>query len=115
MKHWLYLTFLLGWTLPIIGIQWVIGWRHLWRERNKWPWIILGLSIYFTLADSIAITQHIWFFNPALITGWSIGNVPIEEVLFYLLTVTMIVQGFVLAITIRIPLLKIAQCCIHKK
>jgi len=52
MKDWLYLIFLLSWALSIIGIQWVIGWRHLWRERNKWPWIILGLSIYFTLADS---------------------------------------------------------------
>ena len=112
MQHWLYLIFLLSCALPIIGMQWIVGWRHLWRERNTWPWVILGLSIYLTLADAIAIAQHIWFFNPALITGWHIGNVPIEEALFCLLTVTMIVQGFVLGMTIKIPLQKIVQCFI---
>lgn len=95
MKQWLYLVLLLTWIL-VIGLQWTIGWKKLWHERHRWSWPVLGLGAYFTFADAIAIQQHIWFFNPAFITGWAIGNVPVEEVLFYFLTTTIIVQGFVM-------------------
>lgn len=95
MKHWLYLVFLLAWIL-ILACQWLIGWRKLWRERQVWPWVVLGLGVYLTLADALAIQQHIWSFNPALISGWYVGNVPLEEILFYFLTTAMIVQGFVM-------------------
>ncbi len=103
MKHWLYLVFLLGWSLPILGGQWFLGWRRLWRERFRWPWIVLGLAIYFTLADAVAIQQRIWSFDPAFLTGWQLGNVPIEETLFYLLTAAMIVQGFVMGVSLKLP------------
>lgn len=96
MKHWLYLFFLLAWAIPILTLQWLIGWRKLWRARSSWPWVVLGLGTYLTLADAVAIGQHIWFFQPALLTGWMLGNVPLEEMLFYLLTTAMIVQGFIL-------------------
>ncbi len=96
MKHWLYLVFLLAWALPILGLQWIVGWRKLWQQRTKWPWVILVVGSYLTLADAVAIGQHVWFFQPALISGWTIGNVPIEEALFYFLTTAMIVQGFVM-------------------
>ncbi len=103
MKHWLYLVFLLAWALPILALQWAIGWRKLWQERRTWPWVILLVGTYLTLADAFAIAQHIWFFQPALITGWMLGNVPLEEALFYFLTSAMIVQGFVLLAPRKVP------------
>ena len=73
-----------------------MGGKYLWRERGQWMWIALGLCLYFTLADAVAIRADIWHFDTTSLIGLWIGPVPIEEVLFYLLTAIMLVQGFVL-------------------
>ncbi|GER84288.1 MAG: lycopene cyclase domain-containing protein [Thermogemmatispora sp.] len=96
MAHATYLLFLLAWALPILGLQWLAGWRKLWVWRRRWPWAVLLVGSYLTLADSLAIAQHIWFFQPTLILGLTLGNVPLEEALFYFLTAAMIAQGYVL-------------------
>lgn len=95
MNHYLYLELLLVWVL-VLALQWLIGWKKLWQQRQHWPWVVLGASIYFSLADALALGQHIWFFRPAFLVGWSVGNVPVEELLFFVLTAAMVVQGFVL-------------------
>src|SRR5438874_1757029 len=97
MNHWPYLPFLLVWALPIIVVQWLAGGRYLWRERKLWLWIVVGLTLYFSLADAVAIDAGIWSFDNSSLVGISLGPVPIEEILFYLLTATMVVQGFVIA------------------
>lgn len=96
MSHWSYLPFLLVWALPVVAFQWLVGARYLWRERHAWPWVVLGLTVYFTLADAVAINAGIWFFDTHSLVGLYVGPVPIEETLFYLLTALMVVQGFVL-------------------
>ncbi|HZC06600.1 MAG TPA: lycopene cyclase domain-containing protein [Ktedonobacterales bacterium] len=93
--RWAYLPFLLVWALPVIGIQWALGGRYLWRERRVWPWVALGLCAYFTLADAIAISAGVWSFDARALTGIALGPVPLEEILFYLLTALMVTQGFV--------------------
>lgn len=93
--HWPYLPFLLVWALPVIAIQWALGGRYLWRERHTWPWVALGLCAYFTLADAVAIRAGVWAFDARALTGVALGPVPLEEVLFYLLTALMVTQGFV--------------------
>lgn len=95
MTHWFYLALLLAWV-AIIGLQWLIGWRKIWSVRLVCLWVVIGMSTYLSLADAVAIGQHIWFLRPAFLIGWSVGNVPVEEILFYLLTTTMVVQGFVM-------------------
>ena len=44
----------------------------------------------------VAIKAGIWHFDSTSLVGLWLGPVPIEEVLFYLLTAIMIVQGFVI-------------------
>jgi lycopene cyclase domain-containing protein len=95
MTHWPYLPFLLAWALPVLAIQWILGGRYLWRERHTWPFVTLGLCVWFSMADAIAINARIWSFDRASLTGIWLGPVPLEEVLFYLLTAAMCVQGFV--------------------
>lgn len=95
LGHWAYLPCLLIWALPVIAVQWLLGGRYLWRERRVWPWVALGLCLYFTLADAIAIAAGAWSFDRRALTGLMVGPVPIEEVLFYLLTALMCTQGFV--------------------
>ena len=94
--RWSYLPFLLIWALPVIAVQWLVGGRYLWRERGGWPWIALALGIYFSLADAVAIKAGIWRFDTTSLVGLWLGPVPIEEVLFYLLTATMVVQTVVI-------------------
>jgi lycopene cyclase domain-containing protein len=91
-----YLLFELVWALPVIALQWAVGWRYLLRTWRLWLSALLGLTIYFTLADAVAIEQGIWRFDETALIGVQLGNVPIEETLFYLVTGAMIVQGMVL-------------------
>ena len=93
--HWAYLPFLLVWALPVIVIQWALGGRYLWRERRSWAWVALGLCAYFTLADAVAIQAGVWSFDVHALVGVALGPVPLEEILFYLLTALMVTQGFV--------------------
>ena len=95
MSSWPYLPFLLIWALPVIAIQWALGGRYLWRERRVWPWIALGLTAWFTLADAVAINAGVWSFDAHALIGVALGPVPLEEILFYLLTALMVTQGFV--------------------
>ena len=97
MSDWQYLPFLLVWALPVIALQWLVGWRYLWRERRRWAWVVLALGAYLTLADAVAIAAGIWSFDRHQLSGLYLANVPIEEALFYLLTAAMVVQGFTIA------------------
>lgn len=97
MSGWAYLPFLLVWALPVVALQWLAGGRYLWRERRRWPWVVLALGAYFTLADAAAIAAGIWSFDRRALSGIYLANVPIEEALFYLLTAAMVVQGFTIA------------------
>lgn len=96
MTHWGYLPFLLIWALPVVAVEWIAGARHLWRERRVWPWIVFALTAWFSLADAVAIAAGIWRFDTRSLLGVYLGPVPVEEILFYLLTSLMVVQGFVL-------------------
>lgn len=97
MMRWTYLPFLLAWALPVLALQWLAGGRYLWRERRRWPWVVLGLGGYLSLADAVAIAAGVWRFNAAALIGIWLGPLPLEEALFYLLTAAMVVQGFVIA------------------
>lgn len=96
MSHWSYLPFLLVWALPVVAVEWIAGGRHLWRERRVWPWIVLALTVWFSVADAVAIAAGIWRFDTRSLVGVYVGPVPVEEILFYLLTSAMVVQGYVL-------------------
>jgi lycopene cyclase domain-containing protein len=91
-----YLLFELIWALPVLALQWALGWRYLLRTWRLWVPALLALTIYFSLADAVAIQQGIWRFDETALVGLSVGNVPVEEVLFYFVTSAMILQGMVL-------------------
>lgn len=93
--RWAYLPFLLVWALPIIIIQWALGGRYLWRARSVWAPVSLALCAWFTLADAVAIAAGVWRFDPRALLGPALGPVPLEEILFYLLTSLMVTQGFI--------------------
>lgn len=95
-----YLALELGWALPPIISQWLVGWKFLQRQRRAWLLGILVLTTYLSLADSTAL-GIVWTIAPAKSLGIFIGNVPIEEVVFFLLTNTLVIQSIILLMQFR--------------
>jgi|GEM_PF-2127357 len=90
--HHTYLVFLLGWALPVIALHWAAGARILYAHRRLLLVATILPTVYLTVADGIAIRLGIWSLHPGRVLGISIGDVPLEEALFFLLTDLMVVQ-----------------------
>ncbi len=97
---WAYLIHLLAWTLPVIAFQLVVLVRH-YKERSGAvlkavlpPAFIIGL--YLSAADHLAISAGIWSFGEGTHLGVYVGSVPLEEVLFFLVTSVLVSLGLAL-------------------
>lgn len=97
---WAYLIHLLGWTLPLIFFQLLVLVRH-YKERAGAvlravlpPAFVIG--IYLSVADHLAISTGIWNFGEGKHLGVYLGLVPLEEVLFFLLTSVLVSLGLAL-------------------
>lgn len=96
-----YLGLELVWALPPIILQLAVGADILWHHRKLVLSAIISATIYLCWVDSVGIGGGTWTINPELTTGLSIGVVPIEEILFFLLTNILLVSGLVLGLSIK--------------
>ena len=95
--HWTYLALELVWAGPIIVAQWLLGLDLMIRRWKLWLLGIALPTLYLTFADSFALSAHTWNINTALSLNIILPlGVPIEELFFFLLTNTLIVQGMIL-------------------
>ena len=97
---WAYLIHLLAWTLPLILLQLIVLVRH-YKERAGAvlravlpPAFVIG--VYLSVADHLAISTGIWNFGEGRHLGVYLGLVPLEEVLFFLLTSLLVSLGLAL-------------------
>jgi lycopene cyclase domain-containing protein len=88
-----YLAITLAWALPPIGLQLIFGADILWRHRRLLTLSILPMLFYLSLADSLAIASGTWTISPAQSTGFFLGALPIEEAVFFMLTLLLVVFG----------------------
>ncbi len=61
------------------------------RVYARWRRLLLTLLpvfVMFTLWDVLAIRAGHWSYDPRLTTGLQVGNVPVEELLFFLVIPT---------------------------
>lgn len=91
-----YLGLLLPWGLFVVLGQWLVGGGALLRRWRFVAGVALPLTAYLGLCDSVALREGIWQIHSDRIVGIHLGNVPIEEIVFFLLTNLMVVQGLVL-------------------
>ena len=94
--HLTYLILELGWALPVLTLQWAVGHVLLWRKRAI---LLLGAlfpTLYLSVADHLAIGSGIWLLHPSRLLGIYVGNVPVEEIIFFLVTNLMVVQTVLL-------------------
>ena len=69
----------------------------LWQNRRIVFLSIVPLTLYLSAADALAIHWGTWTIDPAQSLNIYIGNVlPLEELIFFLLTNTLITFGIIL-------------------
>lgn len=93
---WTYLIFELAWACPVLILQWAVGWRTLRSRRRPLFWTVLIATVYLSSTDGIAIANGIWTLHRNRIVGMYVANVPIEEIIFFLLTNLLVVQSVLL-------------------
>lgn len=94
-----YLGLELIWALPPIMLQLAFGADILWHYRRFVLLALLPPTLYLSGADALAIQAGTWTINPAQSLSLYLGGVlPVEEMLFFLLTNTLVVFGITLAL-----------------
>lgn len=96
--HFTYLSLELLWGLPVLAIQWFVGYPALIRSIKLLLPSVAVPTIYLSAADGIAIRSGIWALHGTRLVGLYVGDVPLEEVLFFFLTNLMITQTIVLVV-----------------
>ena len=98
--RWAYLLHLLGWTLPLLLGQLLVLWHRYGAETPRVLRAVLPpalvVTVWLSVADHLAIREGIWRFGDGLHLGWRVGVVPVEEVLFFLVTNLLVVFGLAL-------------------
>ena len=91
-----YLAITLTWALPAIAPQLAFGADILWHYRRLLGTVILTGAGYLSVMDALAIGSGTWTIDPAQSTGIFIGNLPVEEAVFFVITVVLISFGMTL-------------------
>ncbi|GAB4576402.1 MAG: lycopene cyclase domain-containing protein [Anaerolineae bacterium] len=92
-----YLGLELGWALLPVMLQLGFGADILWRYRRHVLAGILIPTLYLSAADTLAIRAGTWTIDPAQsLQVYLPGGLPLEELVFFLLTNTLITFGLVL-------------------
>lgn len=80
----------------MVALQWALAWRAFRRNLRAVfvPPLIIGS--YYVIADTFAVRDGIWYFDPNQILNVFVGVLPIEEVIFFYLTALLVSQSFVM-------------------
>ncbi len=95
-----YLSITLFWALPAVFPQLLYGADILWHHRKL---VLLGILVpgaYLSLMDIIALTDTTWSIAKDQTTGvLFFGILPLEEVVFFFITNTLIIFGMTLLLS----------------
>lgn len=91
-----YLALELSWALLPVVLQMAFGGDILWHYRKLVLLALLPPWIYLSAADYSAIGLGTWIIDPEQSLGIGINHLPIEEILFFLVTNMLVVFGTVL-------------------
>lgn len=95
-----YLALILIWSIPPILLQIAYGADLLWRRRRLIISALLSMTAYLAAADSLAIGSGTWTIAPEQSLDFYLGGIlPVEELLFFLVTNILIIFGMVLMLS----------------
>lgn len=94
-----YLSLIVAWALPPLGIQAWYGADILWHYRRLYLFSLVPPSLYLCLADTAAIAAGTWEIRQYGKTGLHVWpNLPLEEFTFFFATNALLVSGMVLVL-----------------
>jgi putative membrane protein len=94
------MNLILIWALPPIILQLMYGADILWEKKLPLILFILISTAYLSIVDALAISANIWTISLNTSTGILIGGVlPIEEMVFFLVTNILIIFGITLIVS----------------
>jgi putative membrane protein len=91
-----YLALILSWALLPVLLQVAFGADLLWRNRRLVLLALVPTTLYLWVVDTLAIRSGTWTIDPDQTTGWMVGPLPIEEMVFFFITNLLIVFGMTL-------------------
>jgi lycopene cyclase domain-containing protein len=91
-----YLGAILAWAAPVLALQWAVGWRYLLDRPRTLALGVVPPTLYFAVADRVAIAADVWTLAPPHTTGVGVLGLPVEEGLFFLTTTLFVAQGLLL-------------------
>ncbi len=99
-KYVAYLSITLFWALPAVLPQLLFGADILWHHRKLVALAILIPALYLSLTDIVALKATTWLISPTQTTGiLFFGILPLEEVVFFLVTNILIAFGMTLLLS----------------
>ncbi|MBF8376553.1 lycopene cyclase domain-containing protein [Alicyclobacillus mali] len=81
--HLTYLAMLVPWILLPLAVQSSYGFDGIAAKAGPVAISTVAPALYLSICDGIAIHSGIWFFHSERITDLRLGDVPIEEILFF--------------------------------
>jgi lycopene beta-cyclase len=94
-----YLTLILSWALIPVAIQLFYGADILLANGLLVALAFLTPTIYLWIVDSLSISSGTWTIDPVQTTGFLLGSLPVEEMLFFLMTNVIIAFGITLLLS----------------
>jgi lycopene cyclase domain-containing protein len=91
-----YLTLILSWALLPVLAQLAFGADILLANGRRLLLIILLPTLYLWLLDAVALSAGTWTIDPVQTTGWKLGVIPLEEMVFFFMTNLIIAFGMTL-------------------
>lgn len=99
-SRYAYLIHLCGWALPVLAMQLAV---MAWAFRGR-TWAVLRAvlppalvsTVWLVAADHLAISAGIWRFGEGKHLGVRVLSVPVEEILFFLITNLLVAFGLTL-------------------
>jgi len=88
--------------IPIAALAWTMRRNLSWREGRWLALLMLIALVYTTPWDNYLVASRVWWYDPALATGITLGWVPVEEYTFFLLQPLM-TGLWVLFVNRRLP------------
>jgi putative membrane protein len=94
-----YLALILAWALLPVILQVAFGADLLLSNWKRVIMIVLFPTLYLWWVDALAIASGTWTIDPRQITGFKWGVLPLEEMLFFLMTNLIIAFGMTLMLS----------------
>lgn len=83
MDHWQYLIVLAACLLITAPLEFFGD--GVYRQARRAAFAVLPVAAVFVVWDAVAIAAQVWTYNARYVTGVELpGNIPIEEVLFFI-------------------------------